>query len=39
MMDHNEQNSELEAAYREAAITSDEAWENTTADGLHDEVW
>jgi antitoxin ParD1/3/4 len=30
---------ELEAAYREAASKSDEAWEYTTADGLDDEAW
>lgn len=30
---------ELEAAYREAASESDEAWENTTADGLDNEAW
>jgi metal-responsive CopG/Arc/MetJ family transcriptional regulator len=30
---------ELEAAYREADIGSDKAWETTASDGLADETW
>lgn len=33
------QSRDLEAAYRDAAVKSDEAWENIIADGLEDEAW
>jgi antitoxin ParD1/3/4 len=30
---------ELEAAYREAGLESDNGWESTVSDGLADETW
>jgi antitoxin ParD1/3/4 len=30
---------ELEAAYREASMGSDKAWESPASDGLDDETW